>query len=71
MQIIVTQQFSFAHHGYQVEHFAPSDEPRETTDECAELAIAEGWAKAVTAAPENRDATAQRATKAKRKDGAA
>lgn len=43
-QIIVLQAFKFAHHGYQVEEFEPSAEPRDTTDECADLAIAEGWA---------------------------
>jgi hypothetical protein len=43
--IIVLEPFKFAHHGYQVEEFAPSKEPVETTDECAELAIAEKWAK--------------------------
>ena len=51
-QITVTQPFKFAHGGHQVEEFDVSEEPRETTDECAELAIAEGWAVAVqTPAP--------------------
>jgi hypothetical protein len=45
-QIIVKQAFRFAHHGHQVEAFEPADEPVDTTDECAELAIAEGWAEA-------------------------
>lgn len=43
--IIVLQKFKFAHHGYQVEEFEPCDEPRPTTDECAALAVGEGWAK--------------------------
>lgn len=51
--IIVKKPFKFAHFGYQVEEFEPSKEPVETTDECAALAISEGWAKAVqTPAPE-------------------
>jgi hypothetical protein len=73
-KIIVKQAFKFAHHGYQVEAFEPGDEPVETTDECAELAIAEGWAvapeeppapatKASESAPETRDAAPQRRTK--------
>ena len=52
-QITVTQAFKFAHGGHQVEEFDVSEAPRETTDECAELAIAEGWAVAVqTPAPD-------------------
>ena len=62
--IIVTQPFKFAHQGHQVEAFEPSAEPRETTDECADLAIAEGWAERhVEQAPETRDAANQRKTK--------
>lgn len=59
-QIKVIHPFKFAHGGHQVEEFVPSDEPIETTDECAELALAEGWAekpkatKAIKAAPENK-----------------
>ena len=82
-KIIVDQPFKFAHHGYQVEEFAAGELPVETTDECAQLAVAEKWArlvdeatgeapaqaepepKAVEAAPENRDAAAQRSTKAR------
>lgn len=45
-QIIVKQAFRFAHGGHQVEAFEPAAEPVDTTDECAELAIAEGWAVA-------------------------
>jgi hypothetical protein len=75
-EIIVKKPFKFAHGGYQVEEFEPSKEPRETTDECADLAVAEGWAQrvkkagpakeeaAATAAPENADAAAQIETKA-------
>lgn len=76
-QIIVTQPFRFAHHGHDVEAFEPGAEPRDTTDECAALAIAEGWARSAVdpapaerqaaahpAAPQNRDAAPQRKTKA-------
>jgi hypothetical protein len=42
--IKVLQPFKFAHHGYQVEEFEAAEEPRETTQECADLAVAEGWA---------------------------
>ncbi len=72
-KIIVTQPFKFAHHGYQVEEFEPADEPRETSDECAEIAVREGWAKladelpaddkAESGAPENKDAARQRKVK--------
>lgn len=70
-KITVLQPFKFAHHGYQVEEFEPSEEPRETSDECAEIAVREGWAeladgktKADPAAPENKDAAPKRKTKA-------
>lgn len=76
--IIVKTPFKFAHHGYQVEEFEPVEEPRETTDECAELAVREGWAvmasrtsaqqldeRAIEAAPENADAARKRSTKSK------
>lgn len=43
--LIVTKPFKFAHHGIHVEEFAPSKEPIQLTDECAEVALAEGWAK--------------------------
>lgn len=43
--IIVTKPFKFAHEGIRVEEFEPSSEPIETTDECADLAVAEKWAK--------------------------
>ena len=39
-KIIVTQPFKFAHLGYQVEEFEAGEEPRETTAECADLAVA-------------------------------
>lgn len=66
-KIIVTAPFKFAHFGYQVEEFEPG--PHDTTDECATVALAEGWAtlagdKAAPAAPENKDAAAKRKTKA-------
>lgn len=61
--ITVVKPFKFAHRGIDVEEFEPAKEPRETTEECAALAIAEGWAKraktpddnkAHAAAPENK-----------------
>jgi hypothetical protein len=44
--IVVKSAFKFAHFGYQVEEFSPSPKAIETTEECAALAIQEGWAKA-------------------------
>lgn len=54
-KIIIIQPFKFAHFGYQVEEFEPSDEPRDTTDECAAVAISEGWAAEVGQRPERSD----------------
>jgi hypothetical protein len=75
--IVVTQPFRFAHSGHQVQEFFPAAEPVDATDDCAELAIAEGWAtaadqppaspppqKARPAAPANKDAAPKRSTKA-------
>ena len=64
-QIKVLQPFKFAHHGYQVEDFEPSEEPRETSDECADIAVREGWAKLIGAAPESKDAAPKRERKTK------
>lgn len=50
-RITILQPFKFAHHGYQVEEFLPGSDAVETTDECAELAIAQGWATDEAAAP--------------------
>lgn len=65
--INVVQPFKFAHDGYLVEEFGVGEV--ETTEECASIAMREGWAvepgKAHGAAPENRDASARRGTKAK------
>ncbi|MBX9717208.1 MAG: hypothetical protein K2Q07_01395 [Burkholderiaceae bacterium] len=55
-KIIVKEFFKFAHHGYQIEEFEPSPEPRETTDEVADLAVKERWAKRVKDTVENKDA---------------
>lgn len=55
--IVVTRPFAFAHGGHTVEHFEPGDAPREVPDECADVAVREGWArhaKARPAAPENK-----------------
>ena len=61
---IIKKPFLFAHDGIRVEAFAPSEEPKNLTDECAEVALTEGWAaadsddkpakKARKAAPENK-----------------
>lgn len=61
--IIITKPFKFAHHGYRVEEFQASDEPRETTDECAELAVAEGWARLSAANPADEAQTAAKRAK--------
>lgn len=59
--IIVRKPFAFAHDGHRVERFAPAAEPVETTDACAEVALAEGWAVLhAEAAPENKDAARKR-----------
>jgi len=58
-----------------VEEFTPGQEPVDTSDECAALAVQEGWARwpqaaageataAVSSAPENKDAARRRTTKA-------
>ncbi len=44
--------YKFAHQGIHVEEFQPSDEPVETTDECAAQAIEDKVAKPVKAKPE-------------------
>lgn len=75
VQILVDKPFKFAHHGHVVEAFEPGDAPVSTSRECADLAVAEGWARAVQAsapaparaprrgaraAPANKDAAGQR-----------
>lgn len=42
-KIKVTKAFKFAHHGYEVEEFEPSDEPRETTQEVVDVLKDEGF----------------------------
>lgn len=59
--IIVRQDFKFAHGGHRVEEFVADDQPIETTDECAELAIAEGWAEDADKLEEQRMAAEQAA----------
>lgn len=44
---IIKKTFLFAHRGVEVEEFVASDEPVELTAECAEVAVAEGWAEPV------------------------
>ena len=47
--IIVLKPFKFAHEGIRVEEFAPDEADKnkviEVSDECAEVALAEKWAK--------------------------
>lgn len=43
-QIAVTTAFKYAHRGHQVEEFVEGDTPIDVPDDCAELAVAEGWA---------------------------
>lgn len=62
-KIIVTQPFKFAHHGYKVEEFEVSMQPRETTEECAALAIAEGWAEDAEAAEQAAREAAEQAAR--------
>lgn len=60
-QIIVLQPFKFAHHGHQVEAFEPSPEPRDTSEECADIAVREKWAKPAKAAKAGRETAAAQA----------
>lgn len=53
---IVTKDFKFAHFGYQVEEFIASDEIKDLTDECFEIAEREGWVRAPAAEELNGDA---------------
>lgn len=63
-EIIVTKPFKYAHRGHQVEAFEPAKRAITTTDDVAQLALAEGWAKkARQAAPENKDAAGERSAK--------
>lgn len=43
-RIIVRHPFKFAHGGHRVEEFEAGVQAIDTSAECAELAIAEGWA---------------------------
>lgn len=64
--IIVKKPFKFAHEGIRVQEFEPSTEAVEVSDECAAVALEEGWAKvpgerskrAIPEAPENKDRSA-------------
>lgn len=46
MLITILKPFKFAHQGIHVQAFEVVGEVEDTTDECAQLAIAEGWAEA-------------------------
>lgn len=43
--IIGTESFKFAHHGHQVQEFSADLQPVEVTEDCAALAVGEGWAQ--------------------------
>ncbi len=43
--LIIIKPFKFAHGGIHVEEFLPGAEAQELTDECAAVALAEGWAR--------------------------
>lgn len=65
-RINIVRPFAWAHHGYQVEQF--TEGAAVVPDDCAEVAIREGWAMpeiaAVPGAPETTDAAPQRRRKA-------
>ena len=69
MKILVSREFSYWHRGVERRDYVPSAEPVETDEECAAVAVQEGWASLpdeVTAtrhAPENKDAAPKRRTK--------
>ena len=48
--IIVLKHFLFAENGIHVTEYLPGDQVFEVSDECAEVAIAEKWAKEAKAA---------------------
>lgn len=58
-KIIVTEAFKFAHHGYKVEEFETTDEPRETTDEVAAWVAEHGRGRVVEDAAPQREEAAQ------------
>lgn len=45
VEIVVVKNFKFAHRGCDVVEYKASAEPIEVTERCAEVAIAEKWAK--------------------------
>ncbi len=69
--IVVVKSFEFWHRGYERRVYEPAAEPVETDEDCASVSVREGWAvlpgeaKAASAAPENKDAAPERATKSK------
>jgi hypothetical protein len=54
-KIIVIQAFAYFHGGYARRDYEPAPEPVDTDDECAAVAVAEGWA---TLVPEDAQADA-------------
>jgi hypothetical protein len=67
-QIAIKTPFSFSDNGYTLVSHEAVGETVEVSEECARVALAEGWAvepgKAEPAAPENKDAAPKRRTKA-------
>jgi hypothetical protein len=53
-KMIVTTAFKFAHGGCRVEEFSASPEPVDSTQECVDLAIEEGWAEPADASAPSR-----------------
>lgn len=59
-KIIITKPFRFAHNGYEFHEYEPTSTAVDVPDECAVVAVQEGWARA---APENADAARKRETR--------
>lgn len=50
VELVVTKPFAFAHRGIYVQQFEPAAEPQPMTQACADVALAERWARAPRAA---------------------
>lgn len=70
MQIRITKNFAFAHRGVDVRNYAAGDVVDADDPQLLEVALAEGWAQAMDAAPaesmrapEDKDAARLRRTR--------
>lgn len=69
-QIVVVKPFDWYHKGHELRTYAPAAEPVDADEDCATVAVREGWAtvpsqdKAAPRAPQNKDAAPRRITKA-------